>query len=152
MYFYYKNYLWFSKKSDWKLRWNFQHTITLQHLSFRITNDDREEEMEENMQQVSTMIGNLRNMAQDMGTEVSNQNSQLDRINLKVLPLFDHIYLSIYIKSLHFLLYFITTVLFIFFREPPMNLVWKWPTIEPEDYLNNVAVGIDVFEMIMKKL
>ena len=75
------------------------HIITLQYLSFRITNDDREEEMEENMQQVSTMIGNLRNMAQDMGTEVSNQNSQLDRINLKVLPLFDHIYLSIYIIS-----------------------------------------------------
>ena len=37
-------------------------------LTFRITNDDREEEMEENMQQVSTMIGNLRNMAADMGT------------------------------------------------------------------------------------
>lgn len=51
----------------------------------RITNDDREEEMEENMQQVSTMIGNLRNMATDMGTEVENQNKQLDRINLKVL-------------------------------------------------------------------
>ncbi len=50
----------------------------------RITNDDREEEMEENMQQVSTMIGNLRNMAADMGTEVENQNRQLDRINLKV--------------------------------------------------------------------
>jgi len=49
----------------------------------KITNDDREEEMEENMQQVSTMIGNLRNMAQDMGTEVENQNRQLDRINLK---------------------------------------------------------------------
>lgn len=49
----------------------------------KITNDDREEEMEENMQQVSTMIGNLRNMAQDMGTEVENQNKQLDRINLK---------------------------------------------------------------------
>jgi synaptosomal-associated protein 25 len=49
----------------------------------KITNDDREEEMEENMQQVSTMIGNLRNMATDMGTEVQNQNSQLDRINLK---------------------------------------------------------------------
>jgi len=48
-----------------------------------ITNDDREEEMEENMQQVSTMIGNLRNMATDMGTEVANQNNQLDRINLK---------------------------------------------------------------------
>lgn len=53
---------------------------------FRITNDDREEEMEENMQQVSTMIGNLRNMAADMGTEVANQNNQLDRINLKVRP------------------------------------------------------------------
>jgi len=39
--------------------------------------------MEENMQQVSTMIGNLRNMAADMGTEVENQNKQLDRINLK---------------------------------------------------------------------
>ena len=68
---------------DWKLRSHFMHIITLQYISFRITNDDREEEMEENMQQVSTMIGNLRNMAQDMGTEVSNQNSQLDRINLK---------------------------------------------------------------------
>ena len=55
---------------------------------FRITNDDREEEMEENMQQVSTMIGNLRNMATDMGTEGQNQNAQLDRINLKVIILF----------------------------------------------------------------
>ena len=36
------------------------------------------------MQQVSTMIGNLRNMAADMGTEVENQNRQLDRINMKV--------------------------------------------------------------------
>ena len=79
--------------------------VTL-HLSFRITNDDREEEMEENMQQVSTMIGNLRNMAQDMGTEVSNQNSQLDRINLKVLPLFDHIYLSIIVPVVTFLVVF----------------------------------------------
>ena len=54
------------------------------NFSLRITNDDREEEMEENMQQVSTMIGNLRNMAADMGTEVENQNRQLDRINIKV--------------------------------------------------------------------
>ena len=41
------------------------------------------------MQQVSTMIGNLRNMAQDMGTEVENQNRQLDRINLKVNTQFE---------------------------------------------------------------
>ncbi|XP_015837257.1 synaptosomal-associated protein 25 isoform X2 [Tribolium castaneum] len=49
----------------------------------RITNDAREEEMEENMGQVNTMIGNLRNMAIDMGSELENQNRQVDRINLK---------------------------------------------------------------------
>lgn len=40
--------------------------------------------MDENVQQVSTMVGNLRNMAIDMSTEVSNQNRQLDRIQEKV--------------------------------------------------------------------
>lgn len=49
----------------------------------KITKDAREDEMEENMGQVSTMIGNLRNMAIDMGSEISNQTSQLDRINQK---------------------------------------------------------------------
>lgn len=49
----------------------------------KITNDAREEEMEENMEQVSAMIGNLRNMANDMGGELENQNAQLDRINMK---------------------------------------------------------------------
>ena len=33
--------------------------------------------------QVSSMIGNLRNMASDMSGELENQNSQLDRINVK---------------------------------------------------------------------
>ena len=41
--------------------------------------------MDENIQQVSTMVGNLRNMAIDMSTEVSNQNRQLDRIHEKVV-------------------------------------------------------------------
>ncbi|PSN29170.1 Synaptosomal-associated protein 25 [Blattella germanica] len=50
----------------------------------RITNDAREDEMEENMGQVNTMIGNLRNMAIDMGSELENQNRQIDRINRKV--------------------------------------------------------------------
>ena len=36
------------------------------------------------MTQVSTMIGNLRNMAIDMGSEIENQNRQVDRINAKV--------------------------------------------------------------------
>ena len=49
----------------------------------KITNDDREVEMEENMEQVSAMVGNLRNMANDMGGELERQNTQLDRINLK---------------------------------------------------------------------
>ncbi|XP_063919548.1 synaptosomal-associated protein 25 isoform X1 [Zophobas morio] len=49
----------------------------------RITNDAREEEMEENMGQVNTMIGNLRNMAIDMGSELENQNRQIERINHK---------------------------------------------------------------------
>ncbi|KAI3421942.1 hypothetical protein GPALN_012481 [Globodera pallida] len=51
----------------------------------RVTNDAREEEMDENVQQVSTMVGNLRNMAIDMSTEVSNQNRQLSRIQEKAL-------------------------------------------------------------------
>uniref|UniRef100_A0A915JWL6 t-SNARE coiled-coil homology domain-containing protein n=1 Tax=Romanomermis culicivorax TaxID=13658 RepID=A0A915JWL6_ROMCU len=39
--------------------------------------------MDENVMQVSSMVGNLRNMAIDMGTEIGNQNRQLDRINMK---------------------------------------------------------------------
>lgn len=35
------------------------------------------------MGQVSTMVGNLRNMALDMGSELENQNRQVDRINRK---------------------------------------------------------------------
>ncbi|XP_053629683.1 synaptosomal-associated protein 25 isoform X4 [Cherax quadricarinatus] len=49
----------------------------------RISNDAREDEMEDNMGQVNTMIGNLRNMAIDMGSEIENQNRQITRINAK---------------------------------------------------------------------
>lgn len=49
----------------------------------RITNDAREDEMESNMKEVSSMIGNLRNMAIDMGNEISSQNRQVDRIQQK---------------------------------------------------------------------
>ena len=44
--------------------------------------------MEENMQAVGGILGNLKNMAQDMGSEIEKQNSQLDRINDKVILLF----------------------------------------------------------------
>lgn len=50
----------------------------------RITNDAREDEMENNISEVSGMIGNLRNMAVDMGNEIESQNRQVDRINQKV--------------------------------------------------------------------
>ena len=53
----------------------------------RINNDAREDEMEGNLQQVSTMIGNLKNMACDMGNEIGNQNNQIDRIKGKVQQL-----------------------------------------------------------------
>lgn len=49
----------------------------------RITNDAREDEMEENLLCVSGILGNLRNMAIDMGSEIEYQNRQIDRINYK---------------------------------------------------------------------
>ncbi len=51
---------------------------------FRITKDAREDEMENNMTEVTGMITNLRNMAVDMGSEIDSQNRQIDRINAKV--------------------------------------------------------------------
>lgn len=53
----------------------------------RITNDAREDEMDENLVQVSSMIGNLRNMAIDMGTEIENQNQLIGRVQKKVMCL-----------------------------------------------------------------
>ncbi|CAD5123020.1 DgyrCDS11406 [Dimorphilus gyrociliatus] len=54
------------------------------NLVTRITNDAREDEMEQNLGEVSGMISNLRNMAVDMGNELESQNRQIDRINQKV--------------------------------------------------------------------
>ncbi|XP_062863726.1 synaptosomal-associated protein 23-like isoform X2 [Trichomycterus rosablanca] len=49
----------------------------------RITNDDRETEMEENLDQVGSIIGNLKTMALDMGNEIDNQNKTIDRVTEK---------------------------------------------------------------------
>ena len=54
-------------------------------LIVRITNDAREDEMEQNVGEVSNMIGNLRNMAVDMGNEIEGQNRQIDRIHQKAI-------------------------------------------------------------------
>ena len=49
----------------------------------RITNDDREEEMDDNLQIVSSYLGNLKNIALDMNDTLVAQTNQLDRINEK---------------------------------------------------------------------
>lgn len=46
----------------------------------RITNDAREDEMEENLDAVGSIIGNLKTMAMDMGTEIDKQNKQIGGI------------------------------------------------------------------------
>lgn len=58
----------------------------------RITNDARETEMDENLGQVNTMIGNLRNMALDMGSELENQNQQIEKISTKVFGYYVDLY------------------------------------------------------------
>ncbi|XP_027409447.1 synaptosomal-associated protein 23 isoform X1 [Bos indicus x Bos taurus] len=49
----------------------------------RITNDAREDEMEDNLTQVGSILGNLKNMALDMGNEIEAQNRQIERITEK---------------------------------------------------------------------
>lgn len=56
-------------------------------LTLRITNDAREDEMDDNLGAVSDIIGNLKNMAVDMGNEIDTQNNQIDRTNQKVTHL-----------------------------------------------------------------
>ena len=50
----------------------------------RITNDAREDEMEDNMGQVGSYLGNLKDMASTMGEEIDRQNRQIDKIGAKV--------------------------------------------------------------------
>uniref|UniRef100_A0A8C0CER7 Synaptosomal-associated protein 23 n=1 Tax=Balaenoptera musculus TaxID=9771 RepID=A0A8C0CER7_BALMU len=48
-----------------------------------ITNDAREDEMEDNLTQVGSILGNLKNMALDIGNEIEAQNRQIERITEK---------------------------------------------------------------------
>lgn len=54
-------------------------------LCLRVTNDAREDEMEENLAHVGSIIGNLKSMALDMGNEIDTQNVQIERIQGKVV-------------------------------------------------------------------
>ncbi|XP_013888747.1 synaptosomal-associated protein 25 [Austrofundulus limnaeus] len=49
----------------------------------RLTNDAREDEMEENLAHVGSIVGNLKSMALDIGNELESQNDQIDRIQEK---------------------------------------------------------------------
>ncbi|CAH1263831.1 synaptosomal-associated protein 25-like [Branchiostoma lanceolatum] len=60
----------------------------------RVTNDAREDEMNENLTQVGGIIGNLKHMAMDMGNELDMQNTQLDRIETKADSNVDRIQLA----------------------------------------------------------
>lgn len=60
----------------------------------RITNDDREDTMEENLQQVGGLLGNLKNMAMDMGQELDKQNEQIGRITDKAEMNQDRIHIA----------------------------------------------------------
>ncbi|KAA0702093.1 Synaptosomal-associated protein 25-B [Triplophysa tibetana] len=51
----------------------------------RVTNDAREDEMEDTMAQVGSILGNLRSMAIDMGNEIDTQNVQIERIQSKAV-------------------------------------------------------------------
>jgi len=60
----------------------------------RITNDEREDTMEENLQQVGGLLGNLKNMAMDMGQELDKQNEQIGRITDKAEMNQDRIHIA----------------------------------------------------------
>ncbi|XP_030075154.1 synaptosomal-associated protein 25-like [Microcaecilia unicolor] len=51
----------------------------------RVTNDAREDEMEENLGHVGSILGNLKSMALDVGNEIDIQNKQVIKIRDKVI-------------------------------------------------------------------
>lgn len=61
--------------------------------------------MEGNMEEVSIMVGNLRNMAIDMGSEITNQNQQVDRINLMVRTGINCLFASLFLKKTNLVLF-----------------------------------------------
>ena len=80
------------------------------------------------MGQVNTMIGNLRNMALDMGSELENQNRQVDRINRKVrVALFRYVFVF-HTHSRHSLLIIPWNVLYSLIAciAPVINPLSRW--------------------------
>ena len=63
--------------------WNIIETFPKTN-EWRIQGDDRENEIEDNLQAIDCMVANLKNMAVDMSSEITDQNQQLARIEYKV--------------------------------------------------------------------
>ena len=59
------------------------HKGTSQQAMVRVTNDDAEDEMEDNINAVGDITAQLKNMALDMGNELDRQNDQIGRMNDK---------------------------------------------------------------------
>uniref|UniRef100_A0A3Q2XTU6 Synaptosomal-associated protein n=1 Tax=Hippocampus comes TaxID=109280 RepID=A0A3Q2XTU6_HIPCM len=51
----------------------------------RVTQDAREDEMNDNLAHVGSIVGNLRCMALDMGNEIDSQNVQMERVRGKAI-------------------------------------------------------------------
>lgn len=55
--------------------------------------------MEENLGAVGSMLGNLKTMAVDMGSEIDKQNKQIDGITSKVCQMLIYVYLNTLLKQ-----------------------------------------------------
>ncbi|XP_019723761.1 synaptosomal-associated protein 25-B-like [Hippocampus comes] len=51
----------------------------------KVTQDAREDEMNDNLAHVGSIVGNLRCMALDMGNEIDSQNVQMERVRGKAI-------------------------------------------------------------------
>ncbi|CAF1111041.1 unnamed protein product [Adineta steineri] len=71
------------KTTEPKLRMAGEEGMPSKGYITRITNDDREEEMDDNLQLVGSFIGNLKNMALDMGDTITKQSDQIKVISMK---------------------------------------------------------------------
>ena len=73
---------------------NNQNGSTANRYINRVANDDKEDEMEENMESISAYLKDLKVKAKVMGNEIETQNETIDQINVKVARNKENIELS----------------------------------------------------------
>uniref|UniRef100_A0A3Q3D5Z3 Zgc:101731 n=1 Tax=Hippocampus comes TaxID=109280 RepID=A0A3Q3D5Z3_HIPCM len=74
-----------SRQSSANQRPAFGLTPPRRRLCDRVTQDAREDEMNDNLAHVGSIVGNLRCMALDMGNEIDSQNVQMERVRGKAI-------------------------------------------------------------------